>query len=164
MKKAIVALLTLPMLASCAPEEPQQNVRHTAWQISEVYVDPETPPAIPREVIGAAVMNFGGQSANGFTGCASFNGIVAFTKDGEEASPEDANMLDVRTVEFSPIDENQCVGKVRFVHDALVHMLVENSFDIKRTPDGALRMIAQTEDIDPQGFKLDSLAPSQSAE
>lgn len=164
MNKAIATLLLLPLLTACTSEDAPQNVRHTAWQISEVYVDPETPPAIPREVIGAALMNFGGRSANGFTGCASFNGIVTFTKDGENASPEDADMLDFETVEFSPIDENQCVGKVRYVHDALVHMLVENTFTVKRTPDGAMRMIAQTDDIDPQGFRLDSLAPSQSAE
>lgn len=164
MKKAIAALLTLPMLSACATEDPPQNVRHTAWQISEVYVDPETPPAIPREVIGAAVMNFGGQSANGFTGCSSFNGIVSFTRDGDAASPDDADSLDFTTIEFSPTDEQQCVGKIRYMHDALVHMLVEDSFNIRRTPDGAMRLTVQTDAIEPQGFRLDPLAPAQTNE
>lgn len=162
-KKFAAVIACAAVLSACASNEQPTQVQAATWQISDVYVDPDMPSQVPAEVAGATTMTFGGRSANGFTGCSSFNGIVSFTQgENQAAAPEDADTVRFTDVEFSPIDEGQCVGKILYVHDALVHMLVEDTFTIRHSPDGSMRLVVRNNQPDPQGIHLVPLStPAQ---
>lgn len=145
-------LLVFPLLAACSQEQAQ--VADTSWQITDVYVG-NYPSTIDDSAPGAVTMNFGGSSLTGFTGCAPFRAEVRFTNEDKLAVPEDATAMTVSKPKFSPIDEAQCQGRSRFVHEAIVTQLVHGQFTITHPEEDSLVLKESGSDVlDPPGMKL----------
>lgn len=141
-------------LAACSNDT--QQVSDSNWQITDVYTTPGTPSAVDDSVAGAVTLNFGDKTVSGYTGCAPLNGIVKFTGgDGDQlAAPEDATKVEFTQVKFKPIEDDQCQGKVRYMHDALVNMLVDGSFTIRHEGDGVMVLTEQSDAVDPRAIRL----------
>ncbi|AZA08492.1 hypothetical protein [Corynebacterium pseudopelargi] len=126
-------------LGACAQPEPIQNVQ---WQVTNLYTTPEYPSELPDAVAGAVTLTFGASSMTGDTGCARLQAVVDYdTKD-----PAEAKEMTVREIEFDPIDEKQCTGHARFVHDHMVEILHDGHFDIRPEPNSSAKVLLKQSD------------------
>lgn len=118
MKKIIATLLLGCTTASAAACTNAKN-SDTTWQISQVYLNPETPAGLPDHV--SAVMVLGGSTVTGDTGCTPFQGKVAYDREAQKV-----------TFSHMKFREANCVGAERYFHDALVTLL-DGEFEQKQT-------------------------------
>ena len=87
---------------------------------------------------GAVAVNFGATTISGFTGCAPLQGTVSFTQAGKPANSVDGDALHVEKVTYRQVDEEQCTGHIRFVHDAIVQFFEHHDFAVSRPTGGEL--------------------------
>ncbi|GGG80385.1 hypothetical protein [Corynebacterium pelargi] len=126
-------------LGACSQPEPVQNVQ---WQVTNVYTTPEYPSEVPDSVAGAVTLTFGASSLTGSTGCARLQAVVDYdTKD-----PSEAKEMTVREIVFDPIDEQQCTGHARFIHDHMVDILHDGRFDIRPEPNSSAKVLLKQSD------------------
>lgn len=129
-------LLSGFVLQGCGakPEE----IADTSWQVVGVYTTPNYPATVPDAVAGAVAVNFGATTISGFTGCAPLQGTVSFTQAGKPANSVDGDALHVEKVSYRQVDEEQCTGHIRFVHDAIVRFFEHHDFAVSRPTGGEL--------------------------
>lgn len=150
-----------PALVACADQPPL--VHGTAWQITDLYLEPGTPSALPDTIAGRATLIFGETSVVGSTGCAPIQGAVTFTREGQASSVENADAVIFEEVEFEVADQ-QCVGQAAFIHDQL-HSLLSGGFDLERVSDHEMVLTQQAEEIDSPAIRLSTeRAPEVEAE
>ena len=116
----------------------QEEIADTSWQVVGVYTTPNYPATVPDAVAGAVAVNFGATTISGFTGCAPLQGTVSFTQAGKSASSVDGDALRVEKVTYRQVDEEQCTGHIRFVHDAIVQFFEHHDFAVSRPTEGEL--------------------------
>lgn len=154
-KRLTTALLvalgaTAPALVACADRPPL--VHGTAWQITDLYLEPGIPSTLPDTIAGRASLIFGETSVVGSTGCAPIQGAVTFTRDGQAASVENADTVTFDEVEFE-VPGQHCVGQAAFIHDQLQSLLA-GGFDLQRTSDHEMVLTRQAEEVDPPAIRL----------
>lgn len=153
---ALIAATCLAPLAACADDS--TAVADATWQVTDVYTTPGTPSAVDDSVAGAVELGFGGKSVTGFSGCSPLAGMVAFTDEsGAAAAPEDATHATFSQMQFRPIDESQCTGRVRYIHDALVDLLYDGTFSIRHEGSGEMVLQEDKGDADPRAIRLVSV-------
>ena len=107
-------LLSGFVLQGCGAK--QEEIADTSWQVVGVYTTPNYP----------------------FTGCAPLQGTVSFTQAGKPANSVDGDALHVEKVSYRQVDEEQCTGHIRFVHDAIVQFFEHHDFAVSRPTGGEL--------------------------
>ena len=120
---AVVCAVLLSGFALQGCGAKQEEIADTSWQVVGVYTTPNYPATVPDAVAGAVAVNFGATTISGFTGCAPLQGTVSFTQAGKPANSVDGDALHVEKVTYRQVDEEQCTGHIRFVHDAIVRFL-----------------------------------------
>ena len=129
-------LLSGFVLQGCGAK--QEEIADTSWQVVGVYTTPNYPATVPDAVAGAVAVNFGATTISGFTGCAPLQGTVSFTQAGKPANSVDGDALHVEKVSYRQVDEEQCTGHIRFVHDAIVQFFEHHDFAVSRPTRGEL--------------------------
>ena len=129
-------LLSGFVLQGCGAK--QEEIADTSWQVVGVYTTPNYPATVPDAVAGAVAVNFGATTISGFTGCAPLQGTVSFTQAGKPANSVDGDALHVEKVSYRQVDEEQCTGHIRFVHDAIVQFFEHHDFAVSRPTGGEL--------------------------
>ncbi|AZA10696.1 META domain-containing protein [Corynebacterium gerontici] len=148
MKRFLPIVVGALTLVACSQPAQVQNVQ---WQVTNLYTSPEYPSAVPDEVAGLATITFGARSLTGSTGCARFQGVAEY--DVED--PSEASTISVKEIVFDPIDEQTCVGKRLYVHNSMVDMLQDATFDIKNEPNGTTKVLSkQVDAVERPGMRL----------
>ena len=135
---AVVCAVLLSGFALQGCGAKQEEIADTSWQVVGVYTTPNYPATVPDAVAGAVAVNFGATTISGFTGCAPLQGTVSFTQAGKPASSVDGDALHVEKVTYRQVDEEQCTGHIRFVHDAIVRFFENHDFAVSRPTGGEL--------------------------
>lgn len=135
MKKLAVLLGCAATLTACAQDIPLS----TTWQVTNVYVSPDTPSHVPEP----AYLVFGDSTVTGSTGCAEIQGRVSFSPDANR--PTHATFRDMN---FSDVS---CQGTQRFFHDHMAQML-DGEFEVKKENDEML--LTKTDGLDRPGIRL----------
>ena len=113
---AVVCAVLLSGFALQGCGAKQEEIADTSWQVVGVYTTPDYPATVPDAVAGAVAVNF--------------------TQAGKPASSVDGDALHVEKVTYRQVDEEQCTGHIRFVHDAIVQFFEHHDFAVSR-PTGA---------------------------
>ncbi|MDO4631260.1 MAG: hypothetical protein Q4A82_03125 [Corynebacterium sp.] len=142
MRRSLCVLWCALMLGACGSQE---EIIDTSWQVANVYTTPDYPAAVPDAVAGAVTINFGASTISGFTGCAPLQGTVNFNREGQPATSVDGDALHVDDIKFRPIDEAQCTGHIRFVHDAIVKFFEHPDFRVTRPTGGELLLTVRSD-------------------
>lgn len=135
---AVVCAVLLSGFALQGCGAKQEEIADTSWQVVGVYTTPNYPATVPDAVAGAVAVNFGATTISGFTGCAPLQGTVSFTQAGKPANSVDGDALHVEKVSYRQVDEEQCTGHIRFVHDAIVQFFEHHDFAVSRPTRGEL--------------------------
>lgn len=147
-------LLSTPVLAACAEADTASPITGTNWQITNLFLAPETPSALPDLVAGRASLVFGQRSVAGSTGCAPFQGQVTFSADGESANPENADRVSFDLMDIEAPAED-CAGQAMFTHQELSRLL-DGEFDLELLSENELALTQVSEDVDPPAIRLSS--------
>lgn len=148
MKRSLAIFFSTLTLVACSQPEQVQNVQ---WQVTDLYTSPEYPSALPDEAAGLATITFGARSLTGSTSCARFQGVAEY----DVKDPSQASTVSIKEIVFDPIDEQACVGQRRYVHDTMVEMLHDATFDIKNEPNGTTKVLSKQGDaVDRPGMRL----------
>lgn len=125
MRRAVIAAALL--LGACAAD-PTADVAGSSWQVTDIWVTPGDPSALPPQAAGLARLAFGEQSLSGFTGCVPLQGTVSFTRAGETARAEDADTLRVDHLEA---DAPAADCPAAHTHEQLTDLIREGAvFDV----------------------------------
>lgn len=135
MKKLVPAVALLACVAGCSNDIPMS----TTWQVSNVYVSPDTPSQVPEP----AYLVFGDSTVTGSTGCGELQGRVSFSPNAQH--PERAMFRDMN------VSDASCSGPQRFFHDQLVTLLT-GEVEVKRERDEML--LTKTDGVDRPGIRL----------
>ncbi|MFV8396043.1 META domain-containing protein [Corynebacterium hindlerae] len=133
---ASAALLCAATVTGCATSETPMS---TTWQITNIYINPETPSEPPNP----AFMVFGNSTVTGNTGCSQFQGMVQFSPSVDE--PERAQFRDMQ------FDVADCVGPQQFYHQKLTTIL-QGDFKVRRSEDEMV--LTKVGELDPPGVRL----------
>lgn len=147
-------LLSAPVLAACAESDTSSPITGTNWQITNLFLAPETPSALPDLVAGRASLVFGQSSAAGSTGCAPFQGQVTFSSDGEPTSPQDADRVSFDLMDIE-VPVEGCVGQAMFIHQELSRLL-DGEFDLELLSENELALTKVSDAVDPPAIRLSS--------
>lgn len=145
-------LLAVPLLSACGAEE-RSRISGGSWQISNIHLDPDTPSGIPESVMGRASLVFGETSVVGDTGCASFQGVVNFTRDGEASRADEADAVQFEEVRFDDPDPTTCTGQAVYVDMQLRELLKEN-FLLSEPEEFQLVLTRDSDEFDPPAIVL----------
>lgn len=161
MRRRLSAALTAALLGgalaatACAP--PESAVAGSTWQITGLWTSPDAPGVMPDDAAGRARLVFGESTMVGSTGCSPLQGAVTFTREGEPARAENADLLRIDRVESEEPGEG-CVGLSRHVHDSLTEMLSEGTvFDVRHDPNAKLVLTERTGLVDSPAIHLSAL-------
>lgn len=150
---ATAALLLSATLLSACGAESSSRITGGSWQISNLYLDPQNPSAVPEAVLGRASLVFGETSVVGDTGCSSFQGKVSFHRDGEVSRADEAEMLTFEEVHFNTPDPATCTGQV--VHlDAQLRELLQGDFRLSEPEEFQLVLTRDSDEVDPPALRL----------
>lgn len=152
-----------PFLSACGNADALAPVAGTNWQITDLYLTPEAPSALPDLIAGRAALVFGERSVAGSTGCAPVQGQVTFTSDGAESAAADADRVSFDNVQIGEPAED-CVGRAMFTHRQLSELL-DGQFELARLSDYELALTKVSDEIDAPAIHLSSnTLPEQPAE
>lgn len=149
-----VLLLTVPFLSACGGAQ-NSRIVGGSWQISDLYVDPETPSVVPESIRGQASMVFGETSVVGNTGCAPFQGSVTFTQEGEASRADDADRISFDDVRFQDPDPATCIGQAVYV-DQQLRDLLTGDFMVSAPEDFELLLTRDAAEVNPPAIGLSS--------
>lgn len=140
MRRALAAVLLAGGLVACGTPEP--TVLGSTWQVTDVWVTPGDPSAVP---LGGTLV-FGEVSLTGSTGCAPIQGTVTFTRDGETVQAADAEAV---TVDRLEIDAPAAGCPAARTHQLLTTMLQPGAtFDLRQDTDTELVLTLRGEGVD----------------
>lgn len=135
MRKFLAVALSALTLTACSTDIPVSST----WQITNVYVKPDTPSNVPEP----AYLVFGETSVTGSTGCAQIQGRVSFSP-----SYDAPTSISFRDMNF---EETHCEGSQRYFHDQLV-VLLSGEMAVKKQGDEML--LSKTGELDKPGVRL----------
>jgi len=144
MRRAVAAVLLAVSgagsLVACGTPEP--TVLGSTWQVTDVWVTPGDPSAVP----DGGTLVFGEASLAGSTGCAPIQGTVTFTRDGETVQAADADAV---TVDRLEIDVPAADCPAAWTHELLTTMLGSGAtFDLRQDTDTELVLTLRGEGVD----------------
>lgn len=145
-------LLTTTLLSACG-EESSSRIAGGSWQISNLYLDPQNPSTIPETVLGQASLVFGETSVVGNTGCASFQGVVSFHRDGEVSRADAAETLTFEEIHFDVPNPATCTGQVVYL-DSQLRELLQGDFRLSEPEEFQLVLTRDSDEVDPPALKL----------
>ncbi|AFM08053.2 hypothetical protein [Corynebacterium pseudotuberculosis] len=155
MKAKAIAVVCLLAIGLTGCGEKKQQVAGSQWQVTNVYTTPEFPNEVPDAIAGSVMMSFGDSSMTGFTGCAPFQGKVSFSAEGkQDVAPQDADRLTVQAVKFQPIDDATCEGRTRYIHDSLVSIIVDASFNVRHDSPDVMTLLRSGDSVDAPAIRL----------
>lgn len=154
---ALTAALLSGALAATACTPPESVVAGSTWQVTGLWDAAGSPGVLPDDAAGRARLFFGEATMVGSTGCSPLQGAVTFTREGEPARAESADLLRIDRVEFEEAGEG-CVGRSRHVHDSLQEMLSEGTtFDVRHDSNARLVLTERTALVDSPAIHLSAL-------
>lgn len=150
MKRTIAKQMITGLTAACllpltaCSSEPDHVLGGRTWEVTAVYVDPETPGAVPGDAAGRALIVFGAESLTARTACAPLQA-------GAEIHDDTLRLKGVRVGDVN----DDCIGGSRRVHEQLTGLLTEGAeFDVAHLTDGVITLKLRSDDLDRPTIKL----------
>lgn len=154
-------------LVACSQNtaEPPMRIAQRNWQVTAIFVDPQSPTNIPESVSPRPEMTFGESSATGSTGCARFQALVSYHRtagnSGEDAEENttirEANRVKVEKIKMDEPNEG-CAGTSAWAHENLSGMLTEGAeFDIAFGTSEQLSLTLVDDRVDSPALRLSAL-------
>lgn len=149
---ASCAVIGAALLSGCSTPE-TTPVSGPTWQVTGIFMSEAEPGALPADAAGRAVLAFGDGTVTGNSGCGPIQGAVRFSRDGESASPTDADQVTFEQVTIT--ERKGCEGGRKHVHDQLDELL-QGPYRLQYISDSELSLTRDDGAIDSPIIRLTS--------